>query len=284
MTGSRLSPEQVADYHRDGYVIVRQFFNAAETDKLYAAATGDDLLRQHAYGVVDQSGKQSKLALWFTPGDDLYGLMTRSARMVESVSALLNNPASPDAAVPVCHFHSKLMMKEPKVGGAWEWHQDYGYWYKNQFMFPDQMLSVMIAFNRATVENGCLQVIRGSHRLGRVEHGFAGEQVGASQTMVDNCFKLGMELVYAELEPGDALFFHANLLHRSEANTSDKPRWSFISAYNLQTNRPFNEASTSCITPIAVVPDTALLAADVNEQIRPTDFLRKEADVTLQDV
>ncbi len=120
----------------------------------------------------------------------------------------------------------------PGIGPPMRWHQDYGYWYKNQFLFPDQMLSVMVAFNRATVENGCLQVIKGSHKLGRVEHGFAGEQVGASQTMVDNCFKLGMELVYAELEPGDALFFHANTLHRSEANTSDKPRWSFISAYN----------------------------------------------------
>lgn len=280
MSYPRLTPEQVADYHRDGYVISRQFFSPAEVEKLYATATGDNLLNQHAYGVVDQSGKQSKLALWFTPGDDLYGLMTRSERMVESVRALLGTGA-PDHPVRVCHFHSKLMMKEPRVGGAWEWHQDYGYWYKNQFLFPDQMLSVMVAFNRATVENGCLQVIKGSHKLGRVEHGFAGEQVGANQTMVDNCFKLGLELVYAELEPGDALFFHSNTLHRSEANTSDKPRWSFISAYNLQSNRPFNETSTSCITPISVVPDSALLEAD-SIGLTTNDFLSKEADVTLQ--
>ncbi len=41
----------------------------------------------------------------------------------------------------VCHFHSKLMQKEPRVGGAWEWHQDYGYWYKNEFLFsrPDDL-------------------------------------------------------------------------------------------------------------------------------------------------
>jgi len=42
----------------------------------------------------------------------------------------------------VYHYHSKMMLKEPQVGGAWEWHQDYGYWYKNQFMFPNQLLSV----------------------------------------------------------------------------------------------------------------------------------------------
>ena len=31
----------------------------------------------------------------------------------------------------VYHFHHKMMVKEPRVGGAWEWHQDYGYWYSN---------------------------------------------------------------------------------------------------------------------------------------------------------
>lgn len=275
MSAPRLTPQQIADYHRDGYVIARQFFSPAEVEKLYAVATGDGVLSQHAYGVVDQSGKQSKLALWFTPGDDTFGRLTRSERMVHSVARLL------DCESPICHFHSKLMMKEPRVGGAWEWHQDYGYWYKNQFLFPDQMLSVMVALNRATVENGCLQVIKGSHKLGRVEHGFAGEQVGASQTMVTNCLKLGMDLVYVELEPGDALFFHSNMLHRPEANLSDQPHWSFISAYNAQSNVPFNEKSTSCITPISVVPDSALLEAD-GAGLTTNDFLSKETDVALK--
>lgn len=275
MTANQLTPEQVAAFHRDGYVIANRFFSPDEIAKLYAVAVDDDALNSHAYGVVDQSGKQSKMALWFTPGDDLYGLLARSNRMVGGVAALLGDKA------PVCHFHSKLMMKEPRVGGAWEWHQDYGYWYKNQFLYPEQMLSVMVALNRATVENGCLQVIKGSHKLGRVNHGFAGEQVGADQTMVDNCFKASLELVYVELEPGDTLFFHANILHRSDANLSDEPRWAFISAYNLQSNRPFNEQSTSCITPVSVVPDSALLEAEA-VGLMTNDFLSKETDVTLR--
>ncbi|MBC7891211.1 MAG: phytanoyl-CoA dioxygenase family protein [Sphingobacteriaceae bacterium] len=275
MSFSRLTSQQVADFQRDGYVIARQFFNRDETERLYATATSDDTLSQHAYGVVDQSGRQSKLALWFTPGDDLYGRLTRSSRMVDSVALLLDSDA------PVCHFHSKLMMKEPRVGGAWEWHQDYGYWYKNQFLYPDQMVSVMVAINAATVENGCLQVIKGSHKLGRVEHGFAGEQVGADQTMVDNCLKT-LELVYVELQPGDTLFFHSNILHRSNANLSDKPRWSFISAYNSQSNVPYNEKSTACITPLDVLPDEALLEGEAAGVGAGRDFLRKEADVTLQ--
>jgi phytanoyl-CoA hydroxylase len=277
MKTNQLTPEQIAAFHRDGYVILPGFFSPEETDKLYAVAVADDALNGYAYGVVDQSGKQSKLALWFTPGDDLYGLLARSERMVGGVAALLGDSS------PVCHFHSKLMMKEPRVGGAWEWHQDYGYWYKNQFLYPEQMVSVMVALNRATVENGCLQVIKGSHKLGRVNHGFTGEQVGADATMVENCLKSGLELVYVELEPGDTLFFHSNILHRSDANLSDEPRWAFISAYNLQANVPFNEKSTSCVTPVSTVPDSALLAADTTGKKNTADFLSKETDVTLNE-
>ena len=79
----------------------------------------------------------------------LFGYLTRSERMVKAVAQLLDSDA------PVCHFHSKLMQKEPRVKGAWEWHQDYGYWYKNQFMYPDQLISVMIALTKANKENGC---------------------------------------------------------------------------------------------------------------------------------
>ena len=150
------------------------------------------------------------------------------------------------------------MQKEPKVGGAWEWHQDYGYWYKSEFLFPDQLISVMIAITEATKENGCLQVIKGSHKMGRVEHGTVGEQTGASQRYVDLALKT-MELVYVELTPGDGLFFHSNILHRSEANLSDKSRWSLISVYNRQSNVPYNEKSTACLVPLVSVSDDSLL-------------------------
>ena len=186
-----------------------------------------------------------------------------------------------DSEAPVCHFHSKLMQKEPKVGGAWEWHQDYGYWYKNQFMFPDQLVSVMVALTVANKENGCIQVIKGSHKLGRVNHGFAGEQVGADMTMVENALKT-MELVYVEIEPGDALFFHSNILHRSASNNSDYPRWSIISCYSAQSNVAYNETSTAWQQPISVVPDAAILQWEA-ESLGNADFLKKENDPALKD-
>jgi ectoine hydroxylase-related dioxygenase (phytanoyl-CoA dioxygenase family) len=173
------------------------------------------------------------------------------------------------------------MQKEPKVGGAWEWHQDYGYWYKNEFLFPDQMISVMVAITEANKANGCLQVIKGTHKMGRIEHGFAGEQVGASQHYVDLALKT-MDLVYVELMPGDALFFHSNLLHRSEANTSDKARWSLISCYNRAGNVPYNEPSQSSTVPLTMVDDEALLQAAQEGLQESANFLEKEKDEALK--
>jgi len=272
MNNIQLSASQKAQYNEDGYLIVRNFLNAEEVALLYDHATKDDALLSNAWDFNDQSGKSTRLTLWFTPGDDNFGLLVRSKSMVSAVQALLGEGE-------VCHFHSKLMQKEPKVGGAWEWHQDYGYWYKNGFLYPDALISVMLALTQATKENGCLQVLKGSHKMGRFEHNFVGEQQGADMPFVEEALKR-CELVYAELNPGDVLFFHSNILHMSEGNLSDKPRWSFISAYNLSYNVPFREKSTSCITPLQTVPDEAILtdAATLSAQ---TDFLRKENEITL---
>ena len=275
MTKFQFTPQQLDDYNRDGYVIVRQFLQQQEVDKLYNIAVEDDTMRKHSFDLNDQTGKKTKLALWYTPGNDAYGLLTKSEKMVESVNKLMEGDSA------VCHFHSKLMQKEPKVGGAWEWHQDYGYWYKNEFLLPNQMISVMIAITAATQQNGCLQVIRGTHKMGRIEHGFAGEQVGASQHYVDLALKT-MELVYVELQPGDALFFHPNLLHRSAANLSDNSRWSLISCYNRSANTPYNEPSASSTVPLQTVPDEALLQWETSGLGVGSNFLEKEKDEALK--
>ena len=270
-----LTPQQKAQYESDGYLVVPNFLNAEQVDLLYSLATGDDVLRSHAFDLNDQSGKKTKLTLWFTPGEDAYGLLVRSESLVHAVQTLLGEGE-------VCHFHSKLMQKEPKVGGAWEWHQDYGYWYKNGFLYPDAMISVMLALTEATRQNGCLQVLKGSHKMGRFEHMFAGEQQGADMPFVEEAEKI-CERVFVELQPGDVLFFHSNLLHMSDANLSDKPRWSLISAYNLSYNKPFREKNKSCITPVSTVPDEEILISGIKGLSGSTDFLSKENEITLKE-
>lgn len=270
-----LSDEQVQKYNEDGFIIVKNFLSQEEINKLYLIATGDDTMKNHAFDLNDQSGKKTKLALWYKPGNDAFGLLSKSNRIVNSADKLMEGDSA------VCHFHSKLMQKEPRVGGAWEWHQDYGYWYKNEFLFPDQMISVMVAITEANKANGCLQVIKGTHKMGRIEHGFAGEQVGASQHYVDLALKT-LPLIFVELMPGDALFFHPNLLHRSEANLSDRARWSIISCYNRSANIPYNEPSESSTIPIDPVPDEALLLWKTDTVQESSNFLSKEKDVALK--
>lgn len=269
-----MTTEQISQYNTDGYLLIKNFFSNEEASKLYNIAMEDAAMKNNAMDLNDQTGKKTRLSLWFKPGDDSFGYLSRSEKMVNACAALLANDS------PVCHFHSKLMQKEPKVGGAWEWHQDYGYWYKNQFMFPDQLISVMVALTEANKQNGCLQVIKGSHKMGRVNHGFAGEQVGADMTMVNNALKT-MELVYCELKPGDTLFFHPNLLHRSEANLSENSRWSIISCYNSQSNLAYEEKSTSWKQPVEIVPDNAIMEWEA-KSLSHADFLKKEDDPALK--
>ncbi len=269
----QINSTSVTEYWDQGYAIVRSFLNNEETNALQSIALSDDVIRQNALDLNDQSNKKTKLTLWFTPGDDIYGRIARSKSVVQSIAQLMDNES------PVCHFHTKLMQKEPKVGGAWEWHQDYGYWYKNQFLYPDQLTSMMIAITEANKENGCLQVIKGSHKMGRVNHGFAGEQVGADMAMVDLALKT-MDLEYVELMPGDALFFHPNLIHRSDANRSDTARWSIISCYNSKSNPAYNDESEGWRKPIDVINDSEILKGRAAVK---SDFLQKENDPALKE-
>ena len=222
-----LAPDQVTRFQDDGYLAVPGFYDAEEMDLLLKIARADMDKTENVRGPVDAAGRISKLWLTSdTDGDDIYNAVCHGRRLVDAMEALMGDE--------VYLYHYKMMVKEPRVGGAWEWHQDYGYWYNNGCLYPD-MASCMIAVDRAHKGNGCLQVLRGSHKLGRIEHGTAGTQTGADADRVERA-KAHLEHVHCELEPGTALFFHANLLHASAPNESPDPRWALICCYNTRHN------------------------------------------------
>ena len=175
MNDKPLSTTQLEQFQRDGFIILRSLFDAEEIELLGRAAKDDRVLDQNSFGRNDGSGGNIRLSLWSDPGDNLYGMFARCPRIVGAMEQILGGP--------VGHYHSKMIMKDAKVGGAWEWHQDYGYWYDIGYLSPD-LASVMIAVDKATKENGCLQVIKGSHRLGRINHTATGQQAGADLTRV----------------------------------------------------------------------------------------------------
>ena len=248
-----LTDEQADRYHEDGSVLLRGFFDADETDLLRRAAKEDHELDRRSFGRADGEGGTVRLSLWNHPGDGVYGMFARCERVVRSAEKLLGGE--------VYHYHSKMVMKDPKVGGAWAWHQDYGYWYQNGVLLP-LLTSAFIAVDPCTRENGCLQVVRGSHHCGRIDHVLTGDQAGADRERVAELLRR-MPLDYVEMRPGDTLFFHSNLMHRSDQNRSDQPRWAMICCYNAARNDPYKEAHHPRYTPLSVVPDAAIKAVGV---------------------
>jgi hypothetical protein len=222
-----------------------------EVGLLHRAAKEDRALDQNSFARKDGEGGQVRLSLWNHPGDTIYGMFARCESLVNAAEAVLHDE--------VYHYHSKMIMKDARTGGAWAWHQDYGYWYQNAVLFPD-LTSAFIAVDPATRENGCMQVIRGSHKSGRIEHQLTGDQAGADPKRVEQLLKV-LPLDYVEMSPGDVLLFHANLLHRSDRNRSENPRWSMICCYNARHNNPYEESHHPRYTPLAKVPDSAILEA-----------------------
>ena len=102
------------------------------------------------------------MRLWITHelGEDIFSAVVRYRNIVQAAEQLLGGE--------VYHWHHKMILKDARSRGAWEWPQDFGYWYHDGCLFPD-LISCMIALDPATRENGCLQLIRGSHRMGRLD-------------------------------------------------------------------------------------------------------------------
>jgi ectoine hydroxylase-related dioxygenase (phytanoyl-CoA dioxygenase family) len=217
----------VHKYQRDGYVLVENLFSNPEVAALINAVETGHRVAQTTRASKDADGRPSKLAIWQDLGDDIWSDVSTCPRIVNTARILLGEELS--------FFHGKVMLKEAKSGGAWEWHQDYGYWYRYQgFAFP-RLISAFTALDASTRENGCLQVLRGSHAMGRLEHGTTGTQTGIDKerlALVEPIF----ERVYCEMTPGSVLFFHSNLLHSSSPNNSDRDRRAFITCYNALSN------------------------------------------------
>jgi len=247
----QVTTAQTAQFQEDGYLLVESLYDAEEMDLLLRIGKADQEKAATVHAPKDAEGRESKL--WLTADterQDIYNACCHGHRMVDTMGKLLGDE--------VYLYHYKMMVKEPRVGGAWEWHQDYGYWYNNDCLFPD-MASCMIAVDRAYQGNGCLKVLRGSHRLGRIEHGTFGTQVGADPTRIALAEK-HLDTVYCEMSPGSALFFHANLLHSSGPNESADPRWSLICCYNTRHNPCADKPGHPSYSPLEKWDDDRVLA------------------------
>ena len=106
----------------------------------------------------------------------------------------------------------------------WEWHQDFGYWYAQGLLEPaEKCFSCILAIDKLKCSK------EATNWVGI----FAGDP-----TKLEPCFDK-FELIHCELDKGDVLFTHSNLLHSSAANTSNDWRRSMIVAG--KSNQPISE-------------------------------------------
>src|SRR4051812_44126243 len=99
------SPAELAEYEREGYLLVPNLFDAEEMKRLLDYGRADPALQQSAYARKDASGAETKLALWNHAGNDFYSMFSRSPRIVGRMEQLLGGE--------VYHYHTKMMLKEP---------------------------------------------------------------------------------------------------------------------------------------------------------------------------
>ena len=228
-TGTRpLTDGQVQSYHRDGYLAVPGVLDVAQIAAL----------RQVTEAFVERSRAA-------TASDAVFDLDPRH-RAAQPVVRRLKNPADNDplyrwvafeSPIPdlvtqllgpsVRFHHSKLNMKGSLIGAAVEFHQDAAFYPHSN----DDVLAVGLLLDDATVDNGAMAVLPGSHR-GTIYTHYDGQGrfVGCMRAADIERLDTG-RAVLLELPAGSVHIHHYRLVHWSAPNTSTKERRLLINSY-----------------------------------------------------
>jgi ectoine hydroxylase-related dioxygenase (phytanoyl-CoA dioxygenase family) len=189
----------VEQYQRDGYVIYRNVID----DELIAEANGHVAWLQDRHPDL----RPEQLGHWLVAEDPFWVRLVSDARLLDIAEAFVG----PDIAL----FASHYICKPPFSGQPVLWHQDAAYWP----LEPMEVVTLWLAVDSSTPENGCVRVIPGSHR--REVHALRAnaevDSVLGSESAIDVDETQAVDLVLA---PGDVEVHHPNILHASNANTS----------------------------------------------------------------
>ncbi len=149
--------------------------------------------------------------------DDVFRALIASSVFLE-VCARIYGPHT-----PISIFRAMVMNKPAGGGTALEWHQDGGSAWQ---LDRDPLVTIWVALDDATIANGCLEAVRGSHRNGLLS------AEGGTLSKENAEIHCDEDLIAAlELTAGHAVLLHSWLIHRSGVNRSAAPRRAFSGSY-----------------------------------------------------
>lgn len=255
----KLSPEQLAQFDRDGYLFFPSLFSEEEMRPLIEEVPG--LYAQRRPENVREKGSDAVRTnfaahMYSKP----YATLARHPRMIEPVEQL---------------FGEKVYMHQFKVNGkmafdgdVWQWHQDYGTWLNDDQMPEPRAMNVAIFLNEVNEFNGPLMFIPGSHKLGVVEanHDLSTTSYPLWTINNDTIRRLVANggIVAPKGPAGSMIMFHSCLVHASTSNLSPYDRVNVylslcaVSNHIRRFKRPGYIAHRD-FTPIECLPDDCLL-------------------------
>jgi phytanoyl-CoA hydroxylase len=219
-------------FERQGFVRLPGFADRARCDQMLERVV--EIARERAAGtagpevvlpeanLIGRDGRPEQLVskVFKLHRDSVFADFATSAEVTDLVAELVGPRLD-------C-FLSQFIFKNP---GAWgqPWHQDSVYF---PFDPPRPILGVWLAVTEATLQNGCLHVLPGSHREPIHEH-VADRRPGANYGYIEI---VDHDMGAAEpvlMEPGDLLLFDSHLMHRSTDNESDGIRAAMVYHYAI---------------------------------------------------
>ena len=96
-------PTDIEQYNKNGFIIIRNFLSQDQAQQIRAIAASDEIMAKNAYEKEDSYGLKSRVTLWYEPGEDVFGRLSCSDRLLQEMTAFLGGRAE--------LFHAKLMQK-----------------------------------------------------------------------------------------------------------------------------------------------------------------------------